>query len=208
MQEYELQGDMDTYYKLRSQLRNAEKYPLKLLKFHQDVRPGYHGTWTKQSGRISGRNPYAKDEGLLDYDYDSEAEWEDDADGEDIKDSGDEEMLSGESEDDLDGWLAGDDEVEFEAGYDGEMLPSDGIDENSDPFALLQDGEGNNKKKSKKATTSKPTVRKKKLTGPLIPIIRGPYWYDEAEEADDETGLSKYMGGFRISWLGNNDGKL
>lgn len=206
MQECEIRGDMDAYHKLRSQLRNTERYPMKLLKFHTDVRPGYFGTWTKSSSNISGRNPYGRDLNLLDYDYDSEAEWDEDPeDAEDINnESGDEEMS--ESDDDLDGWLAGDDEVEFEAGYEGEMSLADMMDENNDPFAQPAMDLDGGKKKIKK--TSKPLVKKKKLTGPLIPVIKGPYWEDEENDEEDATGLSKFMSSFKISWLGKNEGEL
>jgi hypothetical protein len=48
------------------------------------------GTWTKSSKVILPRRPFAKDTEFLDYDLDSEAEWEPEEDGEDIK-SGDDE---------------------------------------------------------------------------------------------------------------------
>lgn len=58
------------------------------LSFHEDCRPAYHGTWSKTSSIISGRNPFGKDPKDLDYEYDSEAEWEegDDEVGEDVED--------------------------------------------------------------------------------------------------------------------------
>lgn len=206
MQECEIRGDMDTYYKLRMQLRNTDKYPFKLLKFHADVRPGYIGTWTKSSVTVNGRNPFGRDTSLLDYEYDSEAEWDEDPeDAEDIKeDSGEEEMS--ESDDDLDGWLAGDDEVEFEAGYDGELSLADMMDDPNDPFAMM--GLAKSEDTKKKANKSgKPHVKKKKITGPLIPIIRGPYWQDEDVDGDDASGLAKFMDSFKISWLNKNEGK-
>lgn len=62
--------------------------PMKFLGFKQDVRPPYFGTVTNYpSGMASlrrlGRNPLAKDILPLNYDYDSEAEWQED-DGEDV----------------------------------------------------------------------------------------------------------------------------
>ena len=48
----------------------------KFLQFHTDYRPAYYGTWSKQSSTISPRSPFARDVDQLDYDYDSEAEWE------------------------------------------------------------------------------------------------------------------------------------
>jgi chromatin assembly factor 1 subunit A len=56
--------------------------------FHEDCRPAYHGTWSKKSSIVTGRNPFGKDTTYLDYEYDSEGEWEegDDDMGEDIED--------------------------------------------------------------------------------------------------------------------------
>jgi chromatin assembly factor 1 subunit A len=60
----------------------------RFLSFHEDYRPPYHGTWSKQSKVITGRTPLNKDTTNLDYDYDSEGEWEegDDEIGEDVDD--------------------------------------------------------------------------------------------------------------------------
>ncbi|KAL9545465.1 hypothetical protein MBANPS3_007140 [Mucor bainieri] len=56
---------------------------MKLLQFHEDVRPAYYGTWTKDESGVTGRTPFAKHK-ALDYEYDSEAEWDHDVDGDDI----------------------------------------------------------------------------------------------------------------------------
>ena len=60
----------------------------RFLSFYEDFRPPYHGTWSKRSKIITGKNPFGKDSTYLDYDYDSEAEWEegDDEIGEDVDD--------------------------------------------------------------------------------------------------------------------------
>lgn len=60
----------------------------RFLSFHEDCRPPYHGTWSKTSSIVTGKTPFGKDTTHLDYDYDSEAEWEegDDEIGEDIED--------------------------------------------------------------------------------------------------------------------------
>ncbi|KAG2184909.1 hypothetical protein INT43_000822 [Umbelopsis isabellina] len=63
---------------------------MKFLQFREDIRPAYWGTWTKSSKKISPRRPLDKDTEYLDYEHDSEAEWEPEEEGEDIK-SGDEE---------------------------------------------------------------------------------------------------------------------
>ena len=59
---------------------------LKFLFFKEDFRPPYRGTWGKKSTVVTGKTPFAKDD-FLDYDIDSEAEWEEEAeDGEDVDD--------------------------------------------------------------------------------------------------------------------------
>jgi len=99
------------------QVRNKYKF----LAFHEDYRPPYHGTWSKPlSSIVTGRKPFGKDITYLDYDYDSEAEWEegDEEQGEDCDDAGDEEEENAEDEEGdtrvynyQDGWLAADDDL-------------------------------------------------------------------------------------------------
>jgi Chromatin assembly factor 1 subunit A len=66
------------------------------------------GTWVKRSILINGRKPFAKDDEALEYDFDSEEEWEEEEPGEDITsekgllDDDEEEVPE---EDEEDGWL-------------------------------------------------------------------------------------------------------
>jgi chromatin assembly factor 1 subunit A len=64
-----------------------KEVPMKFLKFQEDVRPPYRGTYT--SLPIHGiahlaKNPMRKDLPDKNYDYDSEAEWQEDEDAEDL----------------------------------------------------------------------------------------------------------------------------
>ncbi|KAH8805786.1 chromatin assembly factor 1 subunit A-domain-containing protein [Xylogone sp. PMI_703] len=82
--------------------------PLKFLKFQEDVRPPYCGTYTSQP--VSGmkklaRNPLRRDLPNTNYDYDSEAEWVEDEDAEDLNSEGEEEEDLGDDGDDMDGFL-------------------------------------------------------------------------------------------------------
>lgn len=67
---------------------------LKLLKFEENYRPAYLGTWLKVApkGTVSGRRPFAKIT-EIDYEYDSDAEWDEgeDPEGESLSDLDDEE---------------------------------------------------------------------------------------------------------------------
>ena len=185
---------------MRHILRNPSKVQMKLLKFHQDVRPGYWGTWTKRSPLSSiskGRNPFAQDSDMLNYEYNSEEEWAEDP--EDAEDLG--ELLSeGEEPSEVDsedgGWLAGDDEeIEMEEGYEAMDVDP------SDPAASA-------------ATTKKkhlqPGLRKTAAAKPLVEIIKGPYFVhgdDASEDEQDEEAarekeaLRKYLAPFSIVFL-------
>ncbi|KAI9725018.1 MAG: hypothetical protein M1812_000294 [Candelaria pacifica] len=83
---------------------------MKFLRFREDVRPPYMGTFTKappsQSVRTLCRNPHKRSIPQINYDYDSEAEWEeiDPEDGEDLG-SEDEEAASEGDEDEMEGFL-------------------------------------------------------------------------------------------------------
>ena len=69
--------------------------PLKYLKFREDVRPPYTGTYTRlrdsQAIARLARNPFSRILPETDYDYDSEAEWEEPGEGEDLDSEGEEE---------------------------------------------------------------------------------------------------------------------
>lgn len=82
---------------------------MKYLKFAEDVRPPYIGTYTKISdqsaGSKLGRNPFAKTLPATDYGYDSEAEWEDPGEGEELNSEGEEEAGEEEDDDEMEGFL-------------------------------------------------------------------------------------------------------
>ena len=83
-------------------VRTLERVPVKFLKYREDVRPPYIGTFTKQpSTSVSKvcRNPFTRAFAMVDYEYDSEAEWGDDCEGEDIESDGEEDE-EGDGEDD------------------------------------------------------------------------------------------------------------
>lgn len=67
---------------------------LKLLKFEENYRPAYLGTWLKSApkGTVGPRRPFAKIT-EIDYEYDSDAEWDEgeDPEGESLSDLDDEE---------------------------------------------------------------------------------------------------------------------
>jgi chromatin assembly factor 1 subunit A len=83
------------------------KVPYKILSFAEDVRPPYKGTYTSHpiSGmRRMARNPTRRDLPHVNYDYDSEAEWEDD-DGEDVESDCNDDEEIGDGGEDLEEFL-------------------------------------------------------------------------------------------------------
>jgi len=128
---YENTGVMQQPYAEQRVIQVPNRY--KFLSFHEDCRPPYRGTWSKpRSSLITGKNPFGKDTTHLDYDIDSEAEWEegDEEEGEDC-DGDDDDMDEEEDKFDAeegdtrvynyhDGWLAQDDDLGFEDEEDDE----------------------------------------------------------------------------------------
>ncbi|KAJ6261552.1 Chromatin assembly factor 1 subunit rlf2 [Drechslerella dactyloides] len=92
-----------------------KKLPRKVLKYCEDIRPAYSGTFTripKTSGLRKGRNPFQKSLPGVNYDYDSEAEWveEPDEDGEELLSEEEDDPMDIGSPDEMDDFL--DDEPE------------------------------------------------------------------------------------------------
>jgi hypothetical protein len=88
---------------------------MKFFKFAEDVRPPYYGTWSKRSLAVSGRKPFGQDRRVMDYDYDSEEDWEEgdnDEEGENLSVTAqDDERDPDDGLDYNDGWLARDNDL-------------------------------------------------------------------------------------------------
>ncbi|QSZ34152.1 hypothetical protein DSL72_005740 [Monilinia vaccinii-corymbosi] len=89
----------------RAQLKDVR---IKYLKFQEDVRPPYHGTYTHTPmcgvSKLA-RNPMRRDLPNTNYDYDSEAEWIEDEDAEDLNSEGEEDEEGLDDVEDMDGFL-------------------------------------------------------------------------------------------------------
>ncbi|XP_077698006.1 chromatin assembly factor 1 subunit A isoform X1 [Eretmochelys imbricata] len=97
---------------------------MKLLQFSENHRPAYWGTWNKKTTVIHPRNPWSKDNKLLDYEIDSDEEWEEEEPGESLSHSeGDDEEEGGEDEDDDDGFFV----------PHGYLSEDEGVTEEHDP---------------------------------------------------------------------------
>ncbi|CAG8284303.1 unnamed protein product [Penicillium olsonii] len=90
------------------------KVKMKSLKFGEDIRPPYQGTFSRHvsasTAKKISRNPYSRALPETNYDYDSEAEWEEPEEGEEL-DSEEEDEGSDDGEDDLDGFLDDEDDA-------------------------------------------------------------------------------------------------
>lgn len=103
-------GTSEAVERPRSFLRQVR---MKSLKFGEDVRPPYQGTYTKtlpgSAARRLMRNPFHRGLPDTNYDYDSEAEWEEPEEGEEL-DSEEEEEASDDGDDDMEEFLDDDDD--------------------------------------------------------------------------------------------------
>lgn len=86
-----------------------KKVPVKYLCYAEDVRPPYIGTYSKfPVGRSASRlcrRPFLRALPATNYDYDSEAEWEEPGEGEDLDSEGEEEVGDDEVGDDMEEFL-------------------------------------------------------------------------------------------------------
>ncbi|EQB77622.1 chromatin assembly factor 1 subunit A-like protein [Camelus ferus] len=79
---------------------------MKLLQFSENHRPAYWGTWNKKTTVIHPKDPWAQDRDLLDYEVDSDEEWEEEEPGESLSHSeGDDDDDVAEDEDEDDGFF-------------------------------------------------------------------------------------------------------
>jgi len=154
----------------------------KLLKFHENRRPAYWGTWTKQSKFISGRRPFGRDEDRFDYEYDSDDDWEEEEEGESLSD--DEKDKEDEEEDDYEH-----DEFFVPHGYLSDEEENKEEDEVMDPETAKQ--------KQKLAAKEFEKEHKKK-TQELKPRLWGTYWTgdDSLDTGAAALQLAKILGGY------------
>lgn len=161
----EIAGDTSQVRYLSNILWDRKMLPAKVLIFHEDARPGYYGSWTKNSRIVGPRSPFARDLLARDYGYDSGEEWEDEgaADADNVDDDDDEEGDGEECDSDLESWLVDDDEIEEVVPDDRDLSPS-----------LLDLPPPPPKRKAE--PLSKQPEKKRKIVIPLVPYIKGPLW--------------------------------
>eukprot|EP00514_Thraustochytrium_sp_LLF1b_P013149 CAMPEP_0184547142 /NCGR_PEP_ID=MMETSP0199_2-20130426/5387_1 /TAXON_ID=1112570 /ORGANISM="Thraustochytrium sp., Strain LLF1b" /LENGTH=1080 /DNA_ID=CAMNT_0026941605 /DNA_START=283 /DNA_END=3522 /DNA_ORIENTATION=- len=124
----------------------AQKSRKKLLHFHGTNRPPYFGTFRRASDQVGPRT-FHKMDASIDYEVDSDDEWQDEPDdAESLADSESEEGDADEKELDYqDGWLLQDDEVVFESGVSDGGMDSD--EEDTDQTKQRRSSDGKTKTK-------------------------------------------------------------
>ncbi|CAN6203576.1 unnamed protein product [Urochloa humidicola] len=98
----------------------------KLLQFDRSFRPAYYGTWRKKSSTVCARQPFKRDP-ELNYDVESDEEWEEEDSGERLSDFEDDDMTMNERDSEIDveeetensfvvpnGYLSEDEGVQYE----------------------------------------------------------------------------------------------
>ena len=167
LNEAEIAGDDQRVRSLLQLLRDRTSIPAKVLIFTEDARPGYFGTWTRNSREVGPRTPFSRDVVAVDYTYDSGEEWEEESgDADDVVEGADEDGDDEDRDSDLDSWLVDDDEVE-EPGtpvQDRELSPG------MPPMLPLP--------KRKSPDDEKKTNKRRKVVVPLVPFMKGPCWED------------------------------
>ncbi|KAG0043149.1 hypothetical protein BGZ83_011773 [Gryganskiella cystojenkinii] len=155
---------------------------MRLFQFVENYRPAYYGTWSKRSKKITGRRFLGKDTTMLDYEVDSEAEWEEDEEGEECKTDDEEEDAEevGTDQDEEDDWLV----------PEGYLSEDEGLDAG-------EDGVSKDHTAAKKSKDSR-----RPNTTHVAPVIVGPIWESTLGEYSCHPALEAYhmefLGDFEV----------
>jgi len=164
------------------------------LKFHENQRPAYWGTWASKTTKLIGpRRPFAKDVDHFEYDYDSDDDWEEEEEGEDLDEMDKEDQEEKEKDD-----YEVDNDFFVPHGYlsDGEEEKDE--DEVFDPEAA---------KHKLKMREQEFEAEQKKKTKELKPRLWGCYWEESSMDAAANQ-LIRVLTGFSGIIDGNNNGPI
>ncbi|NXE42944.1 CAF1A factor, partial [Ptilorrhoa leucosticta] len=145
---------------------------MKLLQFSENHRPAYWGTWNKRTSLIRARNPWSKDTELLDYEVDSDEEWEEEEPGESLSHSEEDDEEEGEDEDEDDGFFV----------PHGYLSEDEGVTEECDP-------ENQKVRQKLKAKEWDELIAKGKRFHVLQPVKIGCVWERAAKDNSTNTDL-------------------
>ncbi|NXT06375.1 CAF1A factor, partial [Prunella fulvescens] len=145
---------------------------MKLLQFSENHRPAYWGTWNKRTSLIRARNPWSKDTKLLDYEVDSDEEWEEEEPGESLSHSEEDDEEEGEDEDEDDGFFV----------PHGYLSEDEGVTEECDP-------ENQKVRQKLKAKEWDELIAKGKRFHVLQPVKIGCVWERAAKDNSTNPDL-------------------
>ncbi|NWH41049.1 CAF1A factor, partial [Chloropsis hardwickii] len=145
---------------------------MKLLQFCENHRPAYWGTWNKRTSLIRARNPWSKDTKLLDYEVDSDEEWEEEEPGESLSHSEEDDEEEGEDEDEDDGFFV----------PHGYLSEDEGVTEECDP-------ENQKVRQKLKAKEWDELIAKGKRFHVLQPVKIGCVWERAAKDNSTHPDL-------------------
>ncbi|XP_012585346.1 PREDICTED: chromatin assembly factor 1 subunit A isoform X2 [Condylura cristata] len=150
---------------------------MKLLQFSENHRPAYWGTWNKKTTVIRPRDPWAQDRSLLDYEVDSDDEWEEEEPGESLSHS------EGDDDDDV-----GDDEDED----DGFFVPHGYLSEDEGVTEECADPENHKVRQKLKAQEWDEFLAKGKRFRVLQPVKIGCVWASDKDSSADLKVLQQF----------------
>ncbi|XP_022965575.1 chromatin assembly factor 1 subunit FAS1 [Cucurbita maxima] len=152
--EEQITDDRTSHTEFCSSLPHASKLNRgkgkQLLQFSKSYRPAFYGIWSTKSHVVGPRHPFRKDPDL-DYDVDSDEEWEEEDPGESLSDcdKDDEENLEEEGcakaeddEDSEDGFFVPDGYLSENEGVEHDRMETDDVDEVRSTPSSKQDMEG------------------------------------------------------------------
>uniref|UniRef100_A0A914DFW8 Chromatin assembly factor 1 subunit A n=1 Tax=Acrobeloides nanus TaxID=290746 RepID=A0A914DFW8_9BILA len=167
----------------------SSQFKAKLYQFHDSYRPPYYGTWRKKSKFITGRRPFNMDDERLNYEYDSDEEWQNEpSDAEDVN-----------SEDEPEP----EDEERDSENDDGFFVPhgyiSEGEGSSDEEVAIREDPESRKKRLEDLDAEFKETMQiksKRAKKKQLTPRILGPYWGEvDPMTVTEEDIMKNFMPG-------------
>ncbi|KAL5106069.1 Chromatin assembly factor 1 subunit FSM [Taenia crassiceps] len=154
----------------------------KLLQFFENYRPAFYGTWRRRSYAIGPRRPFTKDCYQLDYEVDSDDEWEEEEPGENISQSDGEEEEEVEEDEDEDakflvphGYLSDDEGVRDEDDLEGSVS---GIDDSSNSAETAE-----MKRLRQRLSLAEYEAAHSRSLHKLKPLLLGPVWTRNPLEA-------------------------
>lgn len=180
--------DIDLGESITEHQQEKKKMRVKFLYFHENRRPPYFGTWRKRSNLIVPRKPFSLDKQFLNYEIDSDDEWEEEDPGESIRGSDDE-----DKENDSGNEYEVDNDFFVPHGH----LSEDELDDEENAVFSPE-----SHKVKLKLLKNEFDEEMKLKTQKIKPRLIGCIWYDKNHTIED-AAIDKYLKPFTI--LHNND---